>query len=201
MTRAAAKPVKAPFRKPQSHLFYAVFVPPELHASLEIVQAPVRIGWKTTPAVQLHVTLAFMGEAADEPLTTFLKAGRGVASQLEPFTVTLRGTGFYPTDGSPRVWFLKADAPELQMISSGLVEDLSLTPEHKFQPHVTLARKRTRGPKPPTQTANLEFQVTQFALVRSFLQRDGPQYTILEKFYLSKPSEIPQDSTTQALQL
>ena len=201
MTRAAAKPVKAPFRKPQSHLFYAVFVPPALYAPLELLQAPVKIGWKTTPAAQLHVTLAFIGEAADEPLTTFLEAGRGVASTLEPFTVRLRGTGFYPADGSPRVWFLKADAPELQIISSGLVERLALTPEHKFQPHVTLARKRERGPKPPTQTANLEFQVSQFALVRSFLQRDGPQYTILEKFYLPAPSEIPRAELNQALQL
>ena len=200
MTRAAAKPVKAPFRTPQSHLFYAVFVPSALHPALETMQAPVKIGWKTTPAVQLHVTLAFMGESADEPLSTFLEAGRGVARQLEPFTVTLRGTGFYPADGSPRVWFLKADAPELQIISSGLIERLSLTPEHKFQPHVTLARKRMRGPKPPTLTANLEFQVAQFALVRSFLQRDGPQYAILEKFHLNQ-SEIPRELSSQALQL
>ncbi len=201
MTRAAAKPVKAPFRKPQTHLFYAVFVPPELHPPLELLQSPVKIGWTTTPAVQLHVTLAFMGEAADEPLSTFLQAGRSVASQLEPFTVTLRGTGFYPTDGSPRVWFLKADAPQLQTISSGLNERLALTPEHKFQPHVTLGRKRERGPKPPTQTANLEFQVSQFALVRSFLQRDGPQYTILEKFYLPAPIDVPRDEVTRTLQL
>ena len=201
MTRAAVKPVKPPFRKPQSHLFYAVFVPPALHPLLETLQAPVKIGWKTTPAAQLHVTLAFMGEAADEPLTTFLEAGRGVASTCEPFTIRLRGTGFYPADGSPRVWFLKADAPELQVISSGLVERLAFTPEHKFQPHVTLARKRERGPKPPTQTANLEFQVSQFALVRSFLQRDGPQYSILEKFHLATPSDIPAELPNQALQL
>ena len=200
MTRAAPKPIKAPFRNPQSHLFYAVFVPAELHPPLEALQSPVKIGWKTTPAAQLHVTLAFMGEATEEPLSTFLEAGRGVANTLEPFTVTLRGTGFYPTDGSPRVWFLKADAPELQIISSGLVEHLALTPEHKFQPHVTLARKRERGPKPPTQSANLEFQVTQFALVRSFLQRDGPQYNILEKFHLNQP-EIPRAPSNEALQL
>jgi RNA 2',3'-cyclic 3'-phosphodiesterase len=200
VTRAAVKPVKAPFRKPQSHLFYAVFVPSELHAPLELLQSPVKIGWKTTAAAQLHVTLAFMGEAAEEPLSTFLEAGRGVASTLEPFSVNLRGTGFYPTDGSPRVWFLKADAPQLQLISSGLVERLALIPDHKFQPHVTLARKRMRGPKPPTLTANLEFQVTQFALVRSFLQRDGPQYSILEKFHLNQP-ELPRASLTEALQL
>lgn len=201
MTRAAAKPVKPPFRKPQSHLFYAVFVPPALHPSLEVLQAPVKIGWKTTPAAQLHVTLAFLGEAADEPLSTFLEAGRGVANTLEPFEVNLRGTGFYPADGSPRVWFLKADAPELQIISSALIQRLSLIPDHKFQPHVTLARKKERGPKPPTHTANLEFQVSQFALVRSFLQRDGPQYLTLEKFHLNLHSDVPRDSPNQALQL
>lgn len=200
MTRATAKPVKAPFRKPQSHLFYAVFVPPTLHAPLELLQSPIKIGWKTTPAAQLHVTLAFLGEAADEPLSTFLEAGRSVAKNLEPFGVTLRGTGFYPADGSPRVWFLKADAPELQTISSGLVEHLSLTPEHKFQPHVTLARKRERGPKPPTQTANLEFQVSQFALVRSFLQRDGSQYSVLEKFHLNQ-RDLPRVPSTESIQL
>jgi RNA 2',3'-cyclic 3'-phosphodiesterase len=180
MTRAA--PI------PQSHLFFAVFVPPELHAPLEAAQAPVKTGWKLTPAPQLHVTLAFLGEAKQLEMKTLLEVGRTLSSTVKPFTATLRGTGFFPLDGSPRVWFLKAEAPEFNTLATTLQTRLELQSDFKFHPHVTLARKKDRGPKPPTLSLNLSFEVSQFALVRSFLERGGSRFKTLEKFFLASPA-------------
>ena len=176
---------------PQSHLFFAVFVPPELHAPLEAAQAPVKTGWKLTPAPQLHVTLAFLGEAKVIEMKTLLELGRALSSTLKPFTATLRGTGFFPLDGSPRVWFLKAEAPEFHALATTLQTSLELQSDFKFHPHVTLARKKDRGPKPPTLSLNLEFEVSQFALVRSFLERGGSRFKTLEKFFLASPAPPP----------
>ncbi len=185
-------------RPVQSHLFFAAFVPPEVQREVAALQTPVlqksgRGGWRATPPEQLHITLAFLGPAYETPLADLLEIGRSVAATAQPFTIHLRGTGFFPQDGSPRVWFLKADAPELHAVSSALHASLELTPEHsRFQPHVTLARKRERGPKPPTLSANLEFTLTHFALVRSFLEAQGSRFKTLEKFFLSpSPSAQP----------
>jgi RNA 2',3'-cyclic 3'-phosphodiesterase len=169
--------------QPQSRLFYATFVPPELHAPIAALQARVTSGWKSTPPTQLHVTLAFLGEAKDLEMKTLLEVGRSVAAAQAPFTARLRGTGFHPLDGSPRVWFVKADATEFDALARGLRDGLKLETEERFQPHVTLARKKERGMKPPTTTLDRAFQVTHFALVRSFLERSGSRFKLLEKFY------------------
>jgi RNA 2',3'-cyclic 3'-phosphodiesterase len=174
--------------QPQSRLFYATFVPPELHASVAALQARVTSGWKSTPVTQLHVTLAFLGEARDLEMNTLLEVGRFVAAAQPPFTARLRGTGFHPLEGSPRVWFVKTEAPEFHTLARGLRQGLELEDEERFQPHVTLARKKERGMKPPTITLDLSFQVTQFALVRSFLERSGSRFKTLEKFFLPDPS-------------
>jgi 2'-5' RNA ligase len=184
-------------RPVQSHLFFAVFVPLEVQPVVAALQAPVRGGWRATPSEQLHITLAFLGAALETPLPRLLEIGRSVAATTLPFTVHLRGTGFFPQDASPRVWFLKAEAPELHAISSQLHQRLELESQHRFQPHVTLARKRERGSKPPTLSANLEFPVYHFALVRSFLEARGSRFKTLEKFFLS-PSPVAQPTLQQS---
>ncbi len=170
--------------QPQSRLFYAAFLPPELHAPIMALQAAVKSGWRAIPAAQLHVTLAFLGEAKDLTMDRLLAVGREVATAQPPFTVTLRGTGFHPLEGSPRVWFVKADAPELNTLSQDLQAGLRLENAEKFQGHVTLARKKEAGTKPPTTALNLAFRATQFALVRSSLEREGSKFKTLEKFFL-----------------
>jgi RNA 2',3'-cyclic 3'-phosphodiesterase len=176
-------------RPPQSRLFYAAFVPPELHASVAALQGQVKSGWKLTPGAQLHVTLAFLGEGKDLEMRQLLEVGRAVAASQPAFAATLRGTGFHPLDGSPRVWFVKAEAPALNALAKGLQAGLNLETTERFQAHVTLARKKDRGMKPPTATLDLTFPVTQFALVRSYLEREGSRFKTLEKFHLPPPAE------------
>jgi len=93
-------------------LFYAVFLPEEVRAALVEAQTKVRPfrGWKPVPPHQLHLTLLFLGERPEEELPDYLALGHRLARLEAPFRARLRGTGYFPNEGTPRVWFAKAEA-------------------------------------------------------------------------------------------
>jgi RNA 2',3'-cyclic 3'-phosphodiesterase len=169
----------------QSNLFFAAFVPAALFAPLETLQKQAHGGWRVTPSHQFHVTLAFVGEAKDAPLKPLLEAGRNAAQECAVFTAILRGTGFFPAQTNPRVWFIRAEAPELTALATTLHQTLCLEFDH-FKPHLTLARKKDKAARPPTTALNLQWLVDEFALVRSTLTPTGSQYNIVERFKLNK---------------
>jgi RNA 2',3'-cyclic 3'-phosphodiesterase len=173
---------QAPKRE-QSNLFFAAFVPQGLCAPLEAAQKRAHNGWKIIPSHQFHVTLAFLGEAKDMPLKPLLEIGRDAAKQCAPFKAMLRGTGFFPAQTNPRVWFVRAEAPELLNLASSLHRALALEFD-QFKPHVTLARKKDKAARPPTTTFDLEWTIDEFALVRSTLAQAGSKYNVLERFKL-----------------
>ncbi len=167
----------------QSNLFFAAFLPSALHAPLEVLQKKAHGGWRITPSQQFHITLAFLGEAKDMPLPPLLQAGRSAVQECTSFTAMLRGTGFFPAQTNPRVWFIRTEAPELTALAAALHQSLDLEFEH-FKPHVTLARKKDKAARPPTTALNLEWIIDEFALVRSTLAPTGSQYNVLERFKL-----------------
>jgi RNA 2',3'-cyclic 3'-phosphodiesterase len=171
----------------QSNLFFAAFVPQGLHAALETLQKQAHSGWRVTPSHQFHVTLAFLGEARDLPLKPLLEAGRDAAHQVPSFSAMLRGTGFFPAQTNPRVWFVRAEAPQLTALATALHQSLNLEFD-QFKPHVTLARKKDKAARPPTTALNLEWTLDEFALVRSTLAQTGSKYNVLERFRLSDTS-------------
>lgn len=176
---------------PVARLFFAVFVPNELRPALEIAQKKL-VGkwWKKVHPDQFHLTLFFIGAwkkgAADQLGIT----ARKVAQAVPGFTAKLRGTGFFPNEGSPRVWFVKAEGEHFELLASSLAAELAKanTEIEAFKPHITLARKKGSSPRPPPVVLDLEFPVTKFALVKSTLTSAGPAYQILEEFALSAAS-------------
>jgi len=100
---------------------------------------------------QMHVTLAFIGEA-DEALSAKLI----VAIQARPaqtvFDLEFGGVGMFPPRGAPRVLWLGvshgADAiAALQRDVASRVERLGVVLERRpFHPHLTLARWRESRP-------------------------------------------------------
>ena len=145
------------------------------------------------------MTLFFIGAwkkgAADQLGIT----ARKVAQAVPGFTAKLRGTGFFPNEGSPRVWFVKAEGEHFELLASSLAADLAKanTEIEAFKPHITLARKKGSSPRPPPVVLDLEFAVTKFALVKSTLTAAGPGYQILEEFLLEAPKGL---STVPAIQ-
>jgi RNA 2',3'-cyclic 3'-phosphodiesterase len=143
--------------------------------------------WKKVHPDQFHLTLFFIGAwkkgAADKLGQTARKAAQG----LPAFTAKLRGTGFYPNEGSPRVWFVKAEGEHFEALATKLAAELAKPNDEieAFKPHITLARKKGSSPRPPPIVLDLEFAVTKFALVKSTLTPAGPAYQILEEFSLA----------------
>ena len=172
---------------PVARLFFAVFVPNDVRPALEIAQKKL-VGkwWKKVHPDQFHLTLFFIGAwkkgAADQLGSTARKVARAVPG----FTAKLRGTGFFPNEGSPRVWFVKAEGEHFELLASSLAAELAKPNDEieAFKPHITLARKKGSSPRPPPVVLDLEFAVTKFALVKSTLTPAGPAYQILEEFLL-----------------
>ena len=184
-------------------LFYAVFVPESVKPALEAAQTKI-VGkwWKKVEAEHFHITLLFIGGVPNGVLERFKTVGREISKDLPGFTAHLRGTGFFPNEGSPRVWFAKAEAEEFKLLAETLRDRLEdvIADAEPFKPHVTLARKKGSSPRPPPIVIGLEFPVTHFALVESSLSKTGPQYKILENFQLAPaPAALAQPALSESL--
>ncbi len=168
-------------------LFFAVFVPNDLRPALEAAQKKL-VGkwWKPVHRDQFHVTLLFLGAVKDDQLEAVRRAGRELAFNTSPFTAKIRGTGFFPNEGNPRVWFAKLEAEQLETMHATLNQALQIAAKEKFHAHVTLARKKGSSPRPPPIVFDQAFPVTQFSLVKSTLSKAGPHYQILETFALTE---------------
>lgn len=167
-------------------LFYAHFLPEEVQKALREVQARVAPfkGWKPVRFRQLHLTLLFLGERPAEDLPYLRAVGHHLARLVPPFTARLRGTGYFPNEGTPRVWFVKAEGEGFQTLAEGLRAEFSSPDPRPFKPHITLARRKAPAPRVPPVVLDLHWQVETFALVRSELRPQGPVYTVLEEFPL-----------------
>ncbi len=176
-------------------LFYAVFLPEDVRRALVEAQGKVSRykGWKEVAPHQLHLTLLFLGERPEEELEDLVALGHRLGRRQAPFPARIRGTGYFPNEGTPRVWFAKAEGEGFSLLAGALREGvaellgeeaLRAGGDKPFKPHITLARRKAPAPRVPPVVFGLEWPVTEFALVRSELRPKGPVYTILEKFPL-----------------
>ncbi len=170
---------------PQERYFFGIFIPKDLHSTLETMQKKL-VGkwWKATPSHQFHVTLLYLGGASKKNLEQASSHAQAISKSLAPFTAKLRGTGFFPNEGGPRVWFVKAENETFTALHEALRDKLEIVPEEKFKPHVTLARKKGASPRPAPIVLDLDWQISEFVLVKSSLAKEGPTYSILERFTL-----------------
>lgn len=185
--RALHQPQAEASRPETLRLFYAIFVPKELRPELAELQRRLRgyRNWKPTPLEQLHLTLMFLGEVARERLGEVTKAGEAVARQVAPFTLRLGGTGYFPPEGTPRVWFVKAEGVGLEPLASGLRAALpGLGDAKPFKAHITLARRKGPAPRVGPVVLDREFAVRRISLVQSELFPKGSLYHVLREFEL-----------------
>ena len=176
-------------------LFYALPLPLEVQGTLEGVQKRLRGNWRPVRPDHLHITFAFLPKAPDHAVQTLVKLGNKVARNHAPFRVRLRGTGYFPGAGSPRVWFVKAEGDgneTMDLISSDLRGGLTLPFEDKsFKAHITLARKKGPAPRLEPIIFTLEWDAEEFVLIESQLHKSGPEYRTVKGFKLSGPKRPP----------
>ena len=96
---------------------------------------------------RMHLTVLFLG-AADEALERRLLGALAEPIPLTPFALDFRGLGCFPSKGSPRVLWLRADlgADRLCRVHDEIMRRIGdrKPGREPFNPHLTLARFRDR---------------------------------------------------------
>jgi 2'-5' RNA ligase len=159
-------------------------------------------------AESLHVTLKFVGE---QPAPAVAEIKEMLASvQSAPVTMNFRGTGFFPTPKSARVFWVGVESgPELAQLAAKVDQATSQLgvprEEHSFSPHLTLARggksgapHRQKGDRPNPAFARLQERLAgmptpefgtmtarEYYLYESKLLPGGAQYTKIERYTLT----------------
>lgn len=161
-------------------------------------------------AESLHVTLKFVGEKPAPAVEEIRKILASVKSA--PITLNFRGTGFFPTAKSARVFWVGVESgPELGQLAEKVDEATAQLriprEEHAFSPHLTLARagaksgapRHQRGDRPNRVFARLQEKLSEmptpefgsmtareYYLYESKLSPGGAQYTKIERYALGQ---------------
>jgi 2'-5' RNA ligase len=104
-----------------------------------------RVTARWIPAENLHITLWFIGEVADDRAAAVVTAVN-IPFATGPFDLELRGAGAFPPHGLPRVFWIGVTAglPSLQALHSELarrLQPIGFEPERRaYSAHLTIAR-------------------------------------------------------------
>jgi RNA 2',3'-cyclic 3'-phosphodiesterase len=142
----------------------------------------------------LHLTLKFIGQIADERLHDIAGALVKVAPRPQ-MALEIRGIGFFPNQRQPAVVWAGIEAPpELALLAAQIDEALApcgvARETRPFLPHLTLARLKEPRLSGPLRAlvANSrdrrfgEQMATEFQLMESKTKSTGAQYTTLHSF-------------------
>ncbi len=140
----------------------------------------------------IHLTLKFLGDIEESGIGAIETVLRGVLEGRSPFSIRVGGLGAFPYLANARVVWVGVDGGKAlqelrQDVETGLSK-LGFSPEKRaFQPHLTLARVKSRHNiaalihyVESAQSVDLgEFTAGQLHLYRSVLRPDGAQYSKL----------------------
>lgn len=187
-------------------LFVALAIPAAVRDNLaallkDLRDLSLRLGDKRGRWVRpenLHVTLKFVGEAADTKLEGIRDALAKIRSDA-PVDLQFRGLGYFPNEKHPRVLWVGLNASSnLALLAEDIdraLEPQGVAPEKRaFAPHVTLARFEPPGLheklgaaiQKNSQREFGSFQVRDFHLIESKLRPSGAEYTTLASFPLMR---------------
>lgn len=144
-------------RAGQVRVFIAVPLDPELRdaaAGLRrwLNSTADQLRW--LPPGNLHLTLKFLGEIAEERLTKVAEAVREVARRSRRFTITLTGAGAFPSARRPQVVWVGVTEGSDPLVALARDLDAALhrvkfpRERRPFRPHLTVARARHGGRLP-----------------------------------------------------
>lgn len=167
-------------------LFYGLRVPSDVAVQLSSVQTRLKGNWRAVNPGHMHLTLCYLPMVQPDQLVALKQLGVRVAETYSPLQLSLRGTGYFPNEGSPRVWFVRVEADQLTELAEELRTQVSaLGIEHDqlaFKPHITLARKKGPAPRLPPLTFETSWTATNMTLYRSILRKTGPIYEVESSF-------------------
>jgi 2'-5' RNA ligase len=171
--------------------FIAIDLPEPVHAALAEAQQGFRSACRDarwTRPEGIHLTLKFLGEISDVRTQQVAEALAQIGP-FEPFSVEVKGFGFFPQAQRPRVFWAGVAAPpalaELAARVESHMEKIGFAREGRaFSPHLTLARFQVPRPQPALAAAVAgratdllgKFEASEFFLFESKLSPQGAQY-------------------------
>ncbi len=173
--------------------FVAVFPPQRVREALfrAARDLPASKAFRLIGPEKLHVTLKFLGNAAEDDLIRVERALQQLRGRHEAFEVSTSGFGAFPSERRARIlWAGVGEGSGPLRAVAQSVEDL-LEPagfereQRSYVPHLTLGRARGREAKldgarvsPPA----LRFMVSGVDLVESVPGEGGVSYSVLETY-------------------
>jgi 2'-5' RNA ligase len=181
-------------------LFVALELPVEIRKALgqlirEIASARAQVRW--VDPRNMHLTLKFLGEVAEEKEQMIYEVSRLAAKEVGPFQLRVEEVGAFPSARKPRViWVGVGKSPQLATLARRLEEEFQAIgfPSEKrpWTPHLTLGRVKTdahsRDLEAKLAAAKFPpctFAVERISIVKSVLKPSGPIYTTLREIPLT----------------
>ncbi|MCL2459214.1 MAG: RNA 2',3'-cyclic phosphodiesterase [Desulfobulbus sp.] len=166
-------------------LFIAIDPPEEVREQLALLCCGLPAA-RWLPPYQLHITLCFIGEVDGATFLDIREALGGIIAV--PFDLCVRGVGFFPPRGQPRVVWAGIERCEALMALQRKIVTLLFRmgielENRKYTPHLTLARlQHTPAAKigkylvENALFAGGSFTVDRFVLYSSQLGRNGASH-------------------------
>lgn len=169
--------------------FISIKLPPKILIKVKEIQDSLpEFSGKKTQIGNLHLTLKFLGEVPQEKVEEIKFKLRQI--DFLKFEVELKELGFFDNPSNGIIWISLSNCENIQKEIDNLLEDLFYK-ERRFMGHITIARvKDFRNNKnfldilKKINIPNLFFIVDKFYLVESKLNKDGPEYKVIEEYNL-----------------
>lgn len=179
-------------------LFVAIALDNAIRDKLVIAQTAlqkIQPDIKLVEPVNIHLTLRFLGEVAEDKLPQLIRA-ISVVESFPAFELELKGIGAFPVERHPKVvWVKGVDASntlgrmyaalEKELLNIGFHPD-----DHKFSGHITLGRNKSPKYNDGFRDLMKEYATEHFgrqavqkvSLLQSTLTSAGPIYTNIRDF-------------------
>lgn len=175
-------------------LFCAIPLPEQVRQGLALWQRDhFSPSMRMTPQENLHVTVAFFGDVADEQVAGLIVALRAVCKTHRALTLIIERTHPFPTHHPQMWWASCAPAEEFIMLAEDVQNAaVPFAPLMDRKPplaHITLARWKTE-PRPPLHDepfAHQTIPVTHCDVMESHLSATGSRFTQIARFPLRQP--------------
>ena len=175
-------------------LFIAIDLSEQAKESIEKIKSELKgiKGIKPVAKENIHLTLKFLGEVADDKVPEIVRALSQV--KLKPFNISISKMGVFPNEHRIQVLWVDAEPAE-PLFELKKQIDVALPrfkDDHPFKNHITFARikyiandadkKKIVELITNRQVDKTELLVDKFRLYKSELTPQGPIYEVVEEF-------------------
>ncbi|MFA5746837.1 MAG: RNA 2',3'-cyclic phosphodiesterase [Candidatus Paceibacterota bacterium] len=182
-------------------LFIAINLPERIKNRFESYEN----SWTDLPAkwtkpYNLHITVLFLGNVAEENIPAVLEIAKGLAEKYPPMQIKLNKISYGPPKKVPprMVWITVEKNELLAQLKNDLEKVLTEQNVHfqiedrGFNPHITFARLnnfelRQMNPEEVPQIdedINFDFEAKKIDVMESELKKSGSRYEVLGSFDL-----------------